>query len=339
MNELGTYLKSRRLELGLSRERVAWRIDSTEGYVYKFEEGYIRSGPSLQYLEELAVALECDYDYLLELKAQVLNGGAGSIKREPHIPLIQNKLRLTLLQRGRALVLLRRGYTVDDACRTLQERYHPDRSVGNVKLAYFPLQGIHAIWVMEGKPHKEIAERFKRLAAWYQKAPVLSSERLMRQHLDPVFAARMRQRVSEALKDRWANHPEYCARMQRLAAEKSAERRLLRAISGCGKQSGWEDGRTVPTITPDYVSTVNEREIAREVHRAISSLPPVQQAIVAETFEIDIAWPQGVIDTVEAMSYDQRERELTSALTLLGMNQSLIDLNTRLDDSENISIR
>lgn len=106
------------------------------------------------------------------------------------------KLRLKPEQRGEALFLLDKGFTVDRAARALQEIHHPEHPLEAVKRAYFPARGTFAIHNFEGKVGGAIAQRYFDLVA----AARVYSDRLKGIKGRPDVAVKMFRNASERMR-------------------------------------------------------------------------------------------------------------------------------------------
>ncbi len=74
------------------------------------------------------------------------------------------RVHLSLRDRGRALVLLSKGHSVDAAVNVLLKRAkHAGHTFDEVKRAYFPKCGLYSIQASRGASRAEISERYARL--------------------------------------------------------------------------------------------------------------------------------------------------------------------------------
>jgi hypothetical protein len=95
------------------------------------------------------------------------------------------KLKIGVLQRKKALVLLNQGLKIDDAVKELKRMYHKNSPLWLVKKTYFPRSGDYAINSLEGASREEILAKIKFMNAARKKA----SERMSRFNRDPDFIA------------------------------------------------------------------------------------------------------------------------------------------------------
>ncbi len=79
------------------------------------------------------------------------------------------RLRVSIMQRGKALALLARGYSIDRTTKYLREKYHSNRKREEVQRAYFPPRGWSNVSSLEGKLRSEIAARFSKLVETHKK--------------------------------------------------------------------------------------------------------------------------------------------------------------------------
>ncbi|MDP3742567.1 MAG: hypothetical protein Q8R15_04590 [Candidatus Micrarchaeota archaeon] len=77
--------------------------------------------------------------------------------------MVNPKLKLNIEERKTALDLLADGHTVESAARHLHQNYHPLYSFEEVRNKYFPQKGLYAISSMQGKPKREINQRWRLL--------------------------------------------------------------------------------------------------------------------------------------------------------------------------------
>ncbi|MEK6843326.1 MAG: hypothetical protein AABY04_02470, partial [Candidatus Micrarchaeota archaeon] len=105
------------------------------------------------------------------------------------------KLKISIIQRGKALVLLSRGKKIDETVEILQKRYHPTKSKESVKKTYFPAKSFAAISKYEGKGRDEISQKFSEIVRNSKK----KREWLSSLHKDEDFATRRDLRAIEQI--------------------------------------------------------------------------------------------------------------------------------------------
>jgi len=118
--------------------------------------------------------------------------------------------RLSVFKRARALVLFKNGKSVDEVVRILQKRYHPTRSVLEVKSKYFPSTGSYSISKLQGASREKILGSMRNMRSYamrmkkLQHAPVFARARLERLKVfnsDPVFVKANSERMRARHKD------------------------------------------------------------------------------------------------------------------------------------------
>jgi hypothetical protein len=128
------------------------------------------------------------------------------------------EVKLKARFRSRAIALLARGKSIDQTVDWLRHRYHPTRSINEVRHAYFPESGPYSLTRLVGKSHKEALRKLKSLT----KLKGSVSAALKRLNADPEFAAARDERASERMK-RLNADPEFAAaageRMKRLHSD------------------------------------------------------------------------------------------------------------------------
>jgi len=107
------------------------------------------------------------------------------------------KIKISLLQRSKALAFLAKGNNIDETVRRLRERYHPNYTVETVKRTYFPNSGPYKISMVEGKGKDEILARLSAIRQAAKRALANLKEIEGRRANDPVFDEQMRTQARE----------------------------------------------------------------------------------------------------------------------------------------------
>jgi len=105
--------------------------------------------------------------------------------------------RMGLLQRAKALVLLKKGHSPDETARILRQRYHPTDPVDDVKRKYFPAKGAFAIGRLEGATREEIAANLGKMKSYQTRGREFHAKRLN----TPANLAASRNRMISQQKD------------------------------------------------------------------------------------------------------------------------------------------
>src|SRR3989344_3014667 len=108
------------------------------------------------------------------------------------IILIMPIKRLTLFQRAKSLVFIKRGNSVEQTIQLLQKRYHPSETLEEIRKKYFPKRGTFAIATLKGAKRQQIVNRLHMMKLSEQG----TSERMRKLNQDPEFAKALKERSS-----------------------------------------------------------------------------------------------------------------------------------------------
>lgn len=260
------------------------------------------------------------------------------------------KIKLSLRNRKRALDLLAKGYTIQDAAENLRRRHHPNLSVSHVIDAYFVRAGPFSIASMQGKSREEIEDRYVKMKRFARQLRVRARKTLASSKQDPVFAgkwlAEARRRIALQRQDpafreasakgarlglvRLRKDPQWMAGQSNAVKAFWKEYRRLRATEFFEhrKPTGWEGvalGRKrVLVHIPDIEASLDTvRLIRRVIDRDLS---PLHRFLVCHVFGIEAKHSARTIREAASLSKEWWRRELNAAYETLKQNHVLKEL-------------